>query len=111
MMKQMMALLLMFLPMQQAKHPDTPKTISGITGPCDGVTCPGIVMDTISMPEPEVSWGSPKIRNHRKTYTLDVKENWTCVPSSNSIPSGYGYWDVSLVTITCVKSDSRGEAQ
>jgi hypothetical protein len=83
MMKQMMALLLMFLPMQQTKHPDT-------------------VMDTVSTPETEVSWSTPKIRNNRKIYTLDVKKNWTCVPSSNS---------VSLVTITCVKSDSRGEAQ
>jgi hypothetical protein len=107
-MKQMMALLLMFLPMQQTKHPDTPKTISGITGPCDGVTCPGIVMDTISMPEPEVSWSSPKIRNHRKTYTLDVKENWTCVASSNMADN---IQRPSLVIITCVKSDSRGEAQ
>jgi hypothetical protein len=108
MMKQMMALLLMFIPMQQTKHPDTPKTISGITGPCDGVTCPGIVVDMISTLEPEVFWGSPKIRNHRKTYTLDVEEGWTCVASSNSSEN---FQRPSLVTITCVKSDSRGKAQ
>lgn len=63
---------------------------------------------TGTMPKLEAVWGDPEIKDGRKVYTLSLLPDWTCVPTTNSTYSGNILHPnpITLVTITCIKSDA-----
>lgn len=67
--------------------------------------------NTLTMPEPEAHLSDPIMKDGRKVYTLDLKPDWTCRPSSNFVGGGNLLYptEPTLVILTCVKSDAAPE--